>query len=228
MLSLRVRKQLLTLLSLLLAGAVLMAPTATTTRSFAATGKVTLKIMQWQYVNQARWWTNLLRGFTVQHPNVTIENEYVTFDQYLTTLESEAAANTLPDVFYTHVKAAELGRSGHTIDFATVFPSSFFRQFYAGPLRQFTFDNGKVYALPWDAQIFGIFVNNTIMSKLHLKPPQTWNDLIAMAPMIRVAGYTPLAFGTSDGGCPDFFLPLVTQEGGNVYALDDLRRKGLS
>ena len=132
MLPLRRRERLMTLMSLFIVGAVLMAPTTATTRSSAANGKVTLKIMQWQYVNQARWWTNLLRGFTVQHPNVTIENEYVTFDQYLTTLESEAAANTLPDVFYTHVKAAELGRSGHTIDFATVFPSSFFKQFKDG------------------------------------------------------------------------------------------------
>jgi ABC-type glycerol-3-phosphate transport system substrate-binding protein len=228
MLPLRWREQLMTLMSLFIVGAVLMAPTAATTRSSAAIGKVTLKVMQWQYANQARWWTNTLRGFTAQHPNVTIENQYVTFDQYLTTLESEAAANTLPDVMYAHVKAAELGRSGHTIDFKTVFPASFFKQFYAGPLQQFTFDNGKVYALPYDAQIFGLFVNDTIMGKLHLTPPQTWSDLIAMAPKIRAAGYTPLAFGTSDGGCPDFFLPLITQEGGNVYALDDLRQKGLS
>lgn len=230
MLLLRKSKHLSTLLSLLIVGTVLLVPTAATTRSSAATGKVTLKIMHWNTLmeNQSKWWIDILHGFTAQHPGVTIENEFVPFDQYLTTLESEAAANTLPDVFYTHVKAAELGRSGHTINFKTVFPASFFKQFYAGALQQFTFDNGKVYALPWDAQIFGLFVNDSIMNKLRLKPPQTWNDLIAMAPKIRAAGYTPLAFGTSDGGCPDFFLPLVTQEGGNVYALDDLTQKGLS
>ncbi|HZS86196.1 MAG TPA: extracellular solute-binding protein [Chloroflexota bacterium] len=229
MLSLHTSRRLMMLTSLLLVGAVLIAPAATPA-SASATGTITLKIMHWnsQLSSQARWWTDILHGFTAQHPNVTIENQYVPFDQYLTTLESEAAANTLPDVMYAHVKAAELGRSGHTVDFKAVFPASFFKQFLAGPLRQFTFDNGKVYALPWDAQMFGLFVNDTIMAKLHLKPPQTWNDLIAMAPKIRAAGYTPLAFGTSDGGCPDFFLPLITQYGGDVYGLDDLTKKGLS
>jgi raffinose/stachyose/melibiose transport system substrate-binding protein len=200
------------------------------TPSSSAAAKVTLRIMHWnsQMVDQAKWWAAILHGFSAQHPNVTFRNEYVPFGQYLTTLESDAAANTLPDVFYAHVKAAELGRSGHSIDYTTVLPQSFFKQFSAGVLRQFTFDNGKVYALPWDAQMFGLFLNDTIMSKLHLQAPQTWNDLIAMAPTIRAAGYTPLAFGTSDGGCPDFFLPLITQEGGDVYALDDLSQKGLS
>jgi ABC-type glycerol-3-phosphate transport system substrate-binding protein len=213
----------------LLAGLLLLTTMQGTVAS-AASGSVTLRIMHWNSLmsDQAKWWTTILHGFTALHPNVTFRNEYVPFGQYLTTLESDAAANTLPDVFYAHVKAAELGRSGHTIDFTTVLPPSFFKRFSAGVLRQFTFDHGKVYALPWDAQMFGLFLNGTVMGKLHLQAPQTWNDLIAMAPKIRAAGYTPLAFGTSDGGCPDFFLPLVTQEGGDVYALDDLSQKGLS
>jgi ABC-type glycerol-3-phosphate transport system substrate-binding protein len=217
------------LASLLLVGAVVVAPAAAPA-SASASGTIKLKFMHWENgsFGKQQWWADAMRGFTKMHPNVTIEEDYVPFGQYLPTLDSEAAANTLPDIMYPHVKAAELGRSGHTIDFKTVFPASFFKQFLPGPLRQFTYDNGKVYALPWDAQMFGLFVNGAIMSKLHLQPPQTWDQLIAMAPKIRSAGYTPLAFGTSDGGCPDFFLPLVTQEGGDVYALDDLTQKGLS
>jgi ABC-type glycerol-3-phosphate transport system substrate-binding protein len=228
MVPVRLRKPLIALVSLLTVGTLLLAPTVGATPA-APAATITLKIMHWNNLmaDQAAWWTKIRHGFEAQHPGVTIENEYVPFDQYLTTLESDAAANTLPDVFYAHVKAAELGRSGHSIDFKTIFPASFFKQFETGALQQFTFD-GKVYALPWDAQVFGLFVNDTIMGKLHLQPPQTWNDLIAMAPKIRAAGYTPLAFGTSDGGCPDFYLPLITQEGGNVYALDDLSQKGVT
>jgi ABC-type glycerol-3-phosphate transport system substrate-binding protein len=67
------------------------------------------------------------------------------------------------------------------------------------------------------------------MQKLGLQSPETWDDLIAMAPKIRQAGYTPLMWGNqAKNVCPDFFLPLITQYGGDVYALDDLTQPGLS
>ena len=50
-----------------------------------------------------------------------------------------------------------------------------------------------------------------------------------MAPKIREAGYTPLMWGNhARNVCPDFFLPLVSQYGGDVYALDDLTEEGVS
>jgi raffinose/stachyose/melibiose transport system substrate-binding protein len=67
------------------------------------------------------------------------------------------------------------------------------------------------------------------MEELGLEPPVTWDDLIAMAPTINDAGYVPLLWGNKAGNvCPDFFLPLITQYGGDVYALDDLTDPNLS
>ena len=50
---------------------------------------------------------------------------------------------------------------------------AFFKQFYPGPLRQFTFDGDDIYALPWTAQIFGLFVNDRIMKELGLTRART-------------------------------------------------------
>src|SRR5262249_39116139 len=153
----------------------------------------------------------------------------VTFNQYLTTLAAMTAGNSLPDVFYGHVKAAELGRAGLAVNYKDVADDAFFKQFYPGPLRPFPFHQGAVYALPWPAQIFGIFANDRIMKELGLKVPETWDELIAMAPKIKSAGYPPLAWGNlARNVCPDFILPLVTQYGGDVYALDDLTAPGVS
>lgn len=196
----------------------------------ACTEKTTLKLMHWTQtmVEETPWWKEILDGFTAQHPCVTIENNFVAFAQYLPTLESMAAGDSLPDVFFGHVKAAELGRAGKAVDYTTVFDKAYFDQFFKGPMKQFTFD-GKVYALPWTAQIFGFFVNDKIMKELELKPPQTWDELLAMTPKIKAAGYTPVAWGNQARNvCPDFFLPLVTQYGGDVYALDDLTKAGVS
>lgn len=193
--------------------------------------QVTLHVMHWEatQVEGTPWWDALVKGFQDAHPGVTIESNFVTFNQYLTTLAAMTAGNSLPDVFYGHVKAAELGRAGLAVNYKDVVDDAFLKQFYPGPLRQFTFDDGAVYALPWTAQIFGIFANDRIMKELGLTVPNTWDELIAMAPTIKAAGYTPLAWGNlAHNVCPDFFLPLVSQYGGDVYALDDLTAAGVT
>jgi len=192
--------------------------------------KVTLRVMHWTdtMTMESEWWSSIVKGFEAQHPNVTVETNFVPFAQYLPTLEAMIAGDELPDVFFGHVKTAELGRAGKAVNYKDVFDEEFLSQFSPGPLRQFTFD-GNIYALPWTAQLFGIFVNREIMQELGLEPPQTWDDLIAMAPKINKAGYVPLVWGNKAGNvCPDFFLPLIAQYGGDVYALDDLTDPSLS
>jgi raffinose/stachyose/melibiose transport system substrate-binding protein len=192
--------------------------------------EITLRVMHWTstMTMETEWWSNIVKGFEAEHPNVTIETNFVPFAQYLPTLEAMIAGEELPDVFFGHVKSAELGRAGLSVNYSEVFDEAFLSQFAAGPLRQFTFD-GNVYALPWTAQLFGIFVNREIMEELELEPPQTWDELIAMAPTIVDAGYVPLSWGNAAMNiCPDFFLPLVAQYGGDVYALDDLTDPDLS
>ena len=192
--------------------------------------KITLRVMHWTdtMTMQSEWWSSIVEGFEAQHPNVTVETNFIPFAQYLPSLEAMIAGEELPDVFFGHVKVAELGRAGAIVNYSEVFGEEYISQFFPGPVRQFTFD-GNVYALPWTAQMFGIFVNGKIMEELGLEPPQTWDDLLAMAPTIIDAGYVPLAWGNAAMNvCPDFFLPLITQYGGDVYALDDLSDPNVS
>lgn len=203
---------------LIIAVLLMLAPT-----SFAQE-EVTLRIMHWSdsMVNEAEWWSDILDGFLETHPNVTIENNYVPFAQYLPALEAMIAGEELPDMFFGHVKAAELGRAGLIVNYSEALGEDFLSQFYAGPTRQFTFD-GNMYAIPYSAQMFGFFVNPAIMEEVGVEPPETWDDLIAITPILNDAGYIPLSWGNQAANvCVDFMLPLVAQYGGDVYALDDL------
>ncbi len=185
---------------------------------------VTLRVMHWTdtMTDESEWWRSIIDGFEAQHPNVTVETNFIPFAQYLPALEAMIAGEELPDVFFGHVMVAELGRAGAIVNYSEVMDEEFLSGFFPGPTRQFTFD-GNLYALPWTSQMFGIFVNGAIMEELGLEPPETWDELIEMAPTIREAGYIPLSWGNAAGNvCPDFLLPLITQYGGDVYALDDL------
>jgi raffinose/stachyose/melibiose transport system substrate-binding protein len=181
-----------------------------------------------QLTRETGWFDQVLADFEADHPGLTIEVNDLPFPQYLPTLEAMIAGDELPDVFYGHVKAAELGRAGLIIDYRDYVDEEWLARFYPGPLRQATFDEA-VYAVPQNAQLFMIFVNPAIMQELGLEDPVTWDDLIEMAPVINEAGYIPLAWGNSAGNvCPDFFLPLVAQYGGDTFALDDLADPELS
>lgn len=198
----------------------------TTVPAVFSQDQITLHVMSYDTTDQLTrdtpWFDAVLSKFEADHPGVTIEINDLPFPQYLPTLEAMIAGDELPDVFYGHVKTAELGRAGLIIDYRDYVDQDWLDRFYPGPLQQTTFD-GAIYGVPQDAQFFEFYVNPTIMESLNLEPPQTWDDLIAMAPTINDAGYITLAWGNSAGNvCPDFFLPLVTQYGGNTFVLDDL------
>lgn len=194
--------------------------------------QITLRVMSYdttdQLTRETPWLDEILSAFEADHPGVTIEINDLPFPQYLPTLEAMIAGDELPDVFYGHVKTAELGRAGLVIDYRDYADQAWLDRFYPGPLRQTTFD-GAIYGVPQNAQLFMIFVNPAIMQELGLEDPVTWDDLIEMAPAINDAGYIPLAWGNSAGNvCPDFFLPLIAQYGGDAWALDDLADPSVS
>jgi raffinose/stachyose/melibiose transport system substrate-binding protein len=193
---------------------------------------VTLRIMSYdttdQLTRETEWFDQVLADFEAMHPGLTIEVNDLPFPQYLPTLEAMIAGDELPDVFYGHVKTAELGRAGLVIDYRDYFDEEWLARFYPGPLRQTTFDEA-IYGVPQNAQLFELYVNPAIMEELGLEPPETWDELIEMAPAINEAGYIPLAWGNSAGNvCPDFFLPLIAQYGGDAFALDDLADPDIS
>lgn len=190
--------------------------------------QITLHVMSYDTTNQLNrdtaWFDAVLKKFEADHPGVTVEVNSLAFPQYGPALETMISGKELPDVFYGQTQTAILGRAGLVIDFRDYVDQAWLDRFYAGPLKQTTFD-GAVYGVPQDAQFFEFFVNPAVMDPLGLKPPVTWDDLIAMAPKISAAGYIPLAWGNSAGNvCPDFFLPLVAQFGGDTFELDDLAK----
>jgi len=182
----------------------------------------TLKVMHWngKMTREAAFWDENLQEFENRHPALTVDNNVVPFGEYTLNLEAMIAAGTPPDVFWGLTKILELGRGKAVIDWYNYVDEDFLDGFYWGPVEHFIWD-GELYAIPSTAQTFGFFVHDTLMQELGLEPPETWDDLIAMAPDIRDAGLAPVVFGNQDKGTAwDFWLPLVAQYGGNASEYD--------
>jgi raffinose/stachyose/melibiose transport system substrate-binding protein len=73
-----------------------------------------------------------------------------------------------------------------------------FPKFYKPVMDSLTY-KGHVYGIPIDLNTLTIAYNKTIFSKLHLKIPKTFSQLLAMAKPIRAAGYQPMTINLKDG-----------------------------
>lgn len=215
----------MTKITRLLAGAALGLVSAFLPIAHSTAQETVLHVMGWEtrHVPGNPVWDKLVAGFEAEHPGVRVESNVVPITQYLGTLAAMTAAGTLPDVFFGHVKALELGRAGLAVDYTDVMTDEFLDGFSPNLLAQLTTADGAVYALPYTGFAFGIFANDRIMTELGLTVPNTWEELIEMAPKIREAGLAPLAWGNlNTGTCRDFVMPLIAQYGGDARALDEL------
>ena len=104
------------------------------------------------------------------------------------------------------------------------------KEFRPGALVQFRYPasgpDSHQYALPETQNFQMMFVRTDILDTLHLKPPQTWQDVYDMTPTLQQNAmefyYPTIPAGSTDvqmGG----MTPFLFQHGGSYYTPDGLR-----
>ncbi|MGF6967228.1 glucose/mannose transport system substrate-binding protein [Paraburkholderia sp. WC7.3g] len=87
-----------------------------------------------------------------------------------------------------------------------------------GPIQRFSKVDGHWVAVPVDVHRTNwIWANKQIFDQLHLTPPQTFDQLVADAGVIRKAGYTPLAHGGQPWQEATIFDSAVMSAGGPKF-----------
>ncbi|MDM5197957.1 extracellular solute-binding protein [Fictibacillus enclensis] len=98
------------------------------------------------------------------------------------------------------------------------------KRFSPGAMLPFYFDDG-VYAIPETQNFWVMFYRKDILDALHMKVPQTWDQVLNMLPELQRYGmnfYTPLS---QAGGFKPFHLttPYLYQFGGSLYTKDGMK-----
>lgn len=191
------------------------------------------KIVIWTWYTETEKQLNAaVEEYNQSQDKVVAENRVYGSSEYLQVLEAAIAGGKAPDIFGPHVHAIEYGLAGQTIDLIPAFGEEFLSKFFPSTRRQFTAE-GKQFAIGWMAQTFGFFYNPALFEQAGVKDlPETWDDIIAIAPKFIEAGIIPWAFNNADKWLgADFFLPLITQATDNpdlVYDLDEHTKPGVS
>jgi ABC-type glycerol-3-phosphate transport system substrate-binding protein len=198
----------LALVALLTIG-VLAGPSITPVRHAAAASPMTLTFYEYNIYQADPRTKAVVKQYEQLHPGVTVK--YAPFSTNVvvdlsSALQGGTAAdviiptvmqqvwNDVPKGYYTDLttyltKQPDPYTPGHVPAADTILP---------GALKQERFLDGKLWCLSGATVDSAFFYNMDIFNKLHLTPPQTWAQLIAMLPVIKKAGYVPFQYALGD------------------------------
>ena len=180
--------------------------------SGGSTGDRTISVWTW-YGNQGMPNnTPLAAEFEKANPGVKVNiRTFGSTTDYAPALAAAVAAGKTPDIFGPSFSAISYGQKGVALDVKKALGEDFLSQFFQADNDQFS-DGDKQYGIGWNAQSFGLYYDPTVLAKIGISVPETWDDLIADAPKIKAAGYIPLTVPSSPSyGLADFVAPLITQ-----------------
>jgi len=152
----------------------------------------------------------VIAAFREIHPNVEIDFQVKTSDQYYNLLATSFAADEAPDLFWTNGTATTnmgaYAEQGLLMDLTGKVDVSLF----SDTILKISTVNGVLYASP-TAESGGrcCFYNKDIFEKLNLSVPKTFDEFEAMLAIIHDAGIIPIAFSGVDPWAALFFLEPV-------------------
>lgn len=141
-------------------------------------------------------WVNFcIDEYMKEHPNVTINAEMQTTDNFMTTLKTKIATDDAPMIFdLERTLLIEFDKAGHIIDLSDI---EEYKDFSQDMLVEGQVD-GKQKATIIDANSFNAFYNKDVFEKYSLEVPTTLSEFEHVCDVLLENGVTPIAAGFSE------------------------------
>lgn len=134
------------------------------------------------------------------HPNVTIEQDGVTGEQYKTKIKTAFAAGEAPDISYMFSGGSFVKPyidAGYLIPIDEYLSEDTLNKVLPGTIDSSTFD-GKIYSLPTVTFLANLYCNTEMFEAAGAELPTTWDELLDACEKLNAAGYTPILMGEKD------------------------------
>lgn len=124
----------------------------------------------------------------------TAENE-----GYKTKIKAAAAANELPDIFYTwsHEFLKPMVDAGKVLEVSRYYSEDFAKHLNYAMMSGIRFDGGT-YGLPLDNSVAMIYYNMEMMDRYGLSIPYTWDEFLHVCRTFVDHGITPMPVGGNE------------------------------
>lgn len=186
--------------------------------STAADGNVNLTFQIWDVAQKAGM-EAMCAAYTEQNPNVNIEVQVTSWNEYWTKLEAAATGNQMPDIFWMHTnEILKYADNGMLADCTDIVEADKFSEV---SLSNAAGSDGTLYAVPKDKDTVGLVYNKEMFDAANVAYPDdnwTWDDLVSASQAIYDAtgNYGYMAYGDDQLGYWNF----VYQAGGYILNED--------
>jgi multiple sugar transport system substrate-binding protein len=184
-----------------------------------------VKLTWWDYYQPGTTSSDALNALITKyensHRNVTIDRQYVAYDDLKKTLLQSAGASSLPDIVIInspdHQQFAETGIAADLTK--QVKDWGQLSKYPKGVIASASY-KGKIYGLPITANCLALFYDKKALADAGLKPPTTWDELKEDAANLTTGTRHGLAFSAINNQQAVFqWLPTLWQAGGDLTKL---------
>lgn len=141
----------------------------------------------------------IIAGFEEKNPDVKVDLEVLSNEQYKDKLKVLSSSDQLPDVGMTwpagFLKPYVSGDKFAPLD--DILDDGLKEEFVSGTTEAYQVD-GKTYGLPLELNIATIFYNKKIFDKYNLEAPKTYEELKNVISTLRENDVAPIALGNKD------------------------------
>ena len=191
----------------------------------ASDGKTHLKFQIWDTAQQPGM-EAMCAAYTAQHPDVVIDVQIVSWNEYWTKLEAAAESNTMPDIFWMHTNQllyyADFGMLADVTELYDDVEDGYYQNHFSEiSLGNVSGSDGRYYGVPKDKDNGVLVYNKEMFDAAGVSYPDddwTWDDLVDASQKIYDAtgNYGYLAYLDDQLG----YWSYVYQNGGYILSAD--------
>ena len=134
------------------------------------------------------------------HPNIQVQRNGTTGEQYKTKIKTALAANEAPDIFYGMGGGSFMQpyiKAGNVLVLDQYVSDETKAKMRSGMLDGCKV-NGKIYTLPCYTHLANLYVNTALFKKAGAKVPTTYDELLTAVSKLKAANITPAVIGEKD------------------------------
>ena len=186
------------------------------------TSPVTITFSSW--VGDSPQMKKFAEDFHKLHPNITIQFQTTTADNFAQKLTTQIAGGTAPDTAFLDASSVQgfaqhqalVNLDGYIAGSKSVNPTDFVPAFMDA--MQY---NGSVYGLPLDGETTGLFYRTDRFAEAGItQPPATWDEFMTDAQKLTDPAQKKYGFAEFASESSYYWWPFLWQAGGHLMTAD--------
>lgn len=171
-------------------------------------------------------YTKWVQEYNDTHPGVRVVLENTSGDEFFTKLTAGFAAGAGPDIYEMSASFfMDYVNNGLALDLTSFYTQKLLDDFLVSSIEGVTVD-GKIYGIPTELDLIGLYYNKDMLSAANIEPPKTWTEFVDATKKLTTAKVAGCVIEPTKGAYQNFtWYPFMWMGGGE--AIDKAARKAI-